>query len=233
MALILSIETSTPVCSVALSKNGELLHFKEIWEGLSHASHLTVLIEELFKEISDYTIKDLDAVAVSIGPGSYTGLRIGISAAKGLCYALDIKLIAVSSLKILAWNIIVNHKPLIEDNALLCPMIDARRMEVYTTLYDSELNSKVDITAQIIDENSFRDILENQKIIFFGNGSDKCKDSIKNPNAIFKSNIHPLAKNMVIHAHDSYEKNLFKDVAYLEPFYLKDFIATKPKNKVI
>ena len=233
MALILSIETSTPVCSVALSKNGELLLFKEIWEGLSHASHLTVLIEELFKEIRDYTIKDLDAVAVSIGPGSYTGLRIGISAAKGLCYALDIKLIAISSLEILASNIIVNHKTLIGDDTWLCPMIDARRMEVYTALYNSFGEQVKPVIAQIIDEHSFANELKNHKILFSGNGAAKCEKHITSPNALFNGPFKTSARFMLFLSERKYNKKEFEDVAYFEPFYLKDFVATVPKNKVL
>ncbi|MBN2166995.1 MAG: tRNA (adenosine(37)-N6)-threonylcarbamoyltransferase complex dimerization subunit type 1 TsaB [Marinilabiliaceae bacterium] len=231
MALILSIETSTQVCSVALTNNGNLINNKEIWASFSHATHLTVLIDELFEEVK-YKISDIDAVAVSCGPGSYTGLRIGVSTAKGICYALNCKLLAINSLKILAWTVINQHNDLYESNDLFCPMIDARRMEVYTEIFDKMLNSKIEIQAKIIDNESFAKTMINNKVIFFGNGSEKCKNTITHPNASFIDNIHPLAKNMGQLAYEKYFNEEFEDVAYFEPFYLKDFVATTPKNKV-
>lgn len=231
MALILSIETSTPVCSVALSENGKLLHSKENRDGYAHSSHLTVLIEELFNE-QPYQMKDLDAVAVSSGPGSYTGLRIGVSTAKGICFALSIDLIAINSLETMTWSFVEDKNVAIPENAWLCPMIDARRMEVYTALYNPNVAQQTEITAEIIDEESFNEILVKRQLLFMGDGSHKCSSVITHSNAVFVSNIHPLAKHMAVPSYKKFKLGKFEDVAYFEPFYLKDFVATKPKNKV-
>ncbi len=235
MALILSLETSTKVCSVCLSSDNEILARKELFEANSHATHLTVLIQELFNNLSNYNISDIDVVAVSSGPGSYTGLRIGVSVAKGICYALNKPLIAITSLECLAHAAFEN--PLlvgkIDENTIYCPMIDARRMEVYTALFNSKMERIKDISAEIIDETSFKDRLSNSKIVFLGDGAEKCKDVIQHKNAIFLDNQAPLAANMLQLALNKYQNNQFEDVAYFEPFYLKDFIATTPKKKVL
>ncbi len=230
MAIILSLETSTKVCSVCVAENNVILVKKELYEANSHATHLTVFIQEMFDELKDVSFKDINAVAVSCGPGSYTGLRIGVSTAKGICYALGIPLIAITSLQVLA-NAVKDHQ-FVKDGALICPMIDARRMEVYTALYDSGLKKVKDIEAKIIDEDSFLEELKKNKIVFVGDGSEKCKDVISGGNAFFIQDTVPLAANMTEIAYAKYKDKKFEDVAYFEPFYLKDFVATKPKNKV-
>lgn len=231
MALILNIETSTDVCSVALSKDGNLIAGKENFDGYNHATKLTVLVEELFKEVI-FQITEIDAVAVSCGPGSYTGLRIGVSTAKGICYGANCKLLAISSLQILAHAAIEKLGNNIDLDAILCPMIDARRMEVYTALYDQHLVLKSDIEAKIIDESSFEDVLNSNTLIFCGNGSEKCEDTIISSSAKFIKGIKPLAKDMIKLSERAFSGERYEDVAYFEPFYLKDFIATKPKKKV-
>ncbi|MEN8116810.1 MAG: tRNA (adenosine(37)-N6)-threonylcarbamoyltransferase complex dimerization subunit type 1 TsaB [Bacteroidota bacterium] len=236
MAIILNIETSTEVCSVSLAQNSETLFEKESLEGLNHSELLTVFIEDLFKE-NNFEYSRLDAVAVSKGPGSYTGLRIGVSVAKGLCYALNIPLIGVGSIDVMGEYTARNVEQFIQnnsaDNFLFCPMIDARRMEVYTALYNTKGKSILPVTAEIIDENSFSDHLKNNKILFFGNGAKKCKDSITNRNALFKGPLKTSARFMQNLSETKYNKKEFEDVAYFEPFYLKDFIATIPKNKIL
>lgn len=224
MSLILGIETATKICSVALSGNGKLLALKEEGGAYSHSEKLTVFIQEILKQAGK-SLKDLDAVAVSKGPGSYTGLRIGVSAAKGLCYGLDIPLISVSTLKAMALNKSLPKK------VLYCPMIDARRMEVYTALFD-ENNIEVEpISAKIIDEDSFAEELKEHQIIFFGDGADKCKETLGgNPNAIFSDKGLPSAEFVNQIALEKFSKQDFEDVAYFEPFYLKDFVATTPKK---
>ena len=230
MPCILHIETATKVCSVAVSLNKELLFYKVETEGPSHASLLGVFVEEAIKEMRAKGIA-LDAVAVSSGPGSYTGLRIGVSEAKGLCYGLNIPLIAIETLELLTYPLVKSHAE--SSKLLFCPMIDARRMEVYTTLYDESLNKLQDITAEIIDENSFKELLTTNKIVFFGDGASKCKEVINSDNASFLDNIYPNAKNMVWLAEQAYQNKNFVDVAYYEPFYLKEFVGTIPKNKVL
>jgi len=229
MSLILSIETSTPVCTVSLSENGKTIAIRESFDEKSHATHLTVFVEELLKE-NNITAKNLSAVAVSRGPGSYTGLRIGVSVAKGICYAAQIPLIAIDTLKtmaIMAANK-YNHK-----NVLYCPMIDARRMEVYSELFDGNFNVKREVIAEVIDHNSYSDILAQQKIVFIGNGSEKLTNTITSPNAVFIEGIYPSANYMSELAYNEFQNKQFVDVAYFEPFYLKDFVATTPKKKVI
>lgn len=232
MATILNIETSTEVCSVTISKNGELLFIKETSEGLSHSKLLTVFIEELLAE-NDFKLNQLDAIAVSKGPGSYTGLRIGVSVAKGLCYGLDIPLISVNSLEIMG---IYSAKQFAKDstnNVLFCPMIDARRMEVYTALYNAKGEEIKSVSAEIIEEDFLSDYLKDSKILFFGNGADKCKTQITHPNAIFEGPEKTSAQFMQILTELKYNKKEFENVAYFEPFYLKNFVATIPKNKII
>ncbi|NDW19489.1 tRNA (adenosine(37)-N6)-threonylcarbamoyltransferase complex dimerization subunit type 1 TsaB [Dysgonomonas sp. 216] len=230
MPCILSIETSTNVCSVAVAIDGKNIFEKENIDGPSHATLLGVFVQEAVDYIQENGMA-LDAVAVSCGPGSYTGLRIGVSEAKGLCYGLNIPLIALNTLKIMASK--VSKNATIDNESLLCPMIDARRMEVYAAIYDLNLNIVRDIQADIVDENTYASFLQASKITFFGNGSAKCKDAIKHPNAVFLENIYPTASDMSSLAITAFENKTFEDVAYFEPFYLKEFIATTPKNKIL
>lgn len=235
MALILNIETSTEVCSVSLAKNGSTLFKKESKEGLNHSRVLTVFIEELFDE-NNIKLKTIDAVAVSKGPGSYTGLRIGVSVAKGLCYGLDIPLISVNSLEILGIYTAQNtHKYDLPNDGypvLFCPMIDARRMEVYTSLYNSKGEEIRPVSAEIIDDQFIADLLTNHKVLFFGNGAEKCNNLIKHENALLKGPMATSAEFMQTITEEKFNKKQFEDVAYFEPFYLKNFVATIPKNKI-
>ena len=169
-----------------------------------------------------------DAVAVSAGPGSYTGLRIGVSSAKGLCYALGVPLIAVDTLQ----TIVVEAIKRVDDDMLYCPMIDARRMEVYTALFDGNAKRLTEVEAKIIDENSFREVLEEGRVVFCGNGADKCRQAIRHPNAVFLDDIHPLSSNMLPAAADKLKSGAVEDTAYFEPFYLKEFVGTKPKPMI-
>ncbi len=228
MATILNIETSTEVCSVTIAKNGELLFKKETPEGLRHSELLTVFIEELVKE-NNFELSQLDAVAVSKGPGSYTGLRIGVSVAKGLCYGLKIPLIAVNSLEVMG----IHAAESSSEKMLFCPMIDARRMEVYTALYNAEGEAILPVSAEIIEEDFLSDRLKTNKILFFGNGAEKCKTKITHSNALFNGPAKTSAQFMQKLTEIKYNNQEFEDVAYFEPFYLKDFVATIPKNKVI
>ncbi len=236
MALILNIETSTEVCSVVLSKDGKTVVEKESSSGLKHSELLTVFIEDILKH-NHFDKSDLDAVAVSKGPGSYTGLRIGVSAAKGLCYGLDIPLISVSTLDAFANYVVNNQKDFIgEDDvadAFICPMLDARRMEVYTALYDFNNQKIEDVHAKIIESDSFANQLNKGKIIFVGNATVKVKDIITHKNAIFTQLSKASARFMQNLSEKAYCNKNFEDVAYFEPFYLKDFIATKPKNNIL
>lgn len=230
MPTIIHIETSTDICSVALSHNGEVLFNKENHDGFSHATHLGLYLESAvrFAEEQDYSI---DAVSVSCGPGSYTGLRIGVSTAKGFCYGRNIPLISVPTPIVLCQAIL--QKEMTGKANMLCPMLDARRMEVYAAMYDLKLNPVRPITAEIIDENSFASELKDNTILFFGNGAEKCKEIIESPNALYLDDIHPLAKYMVVPAEQKFKNKEFEDVAYFEPFYLKEFVATTAKNKVL
>lgn len=216
---ILNIETATKNCSVSIAENGTTLLCKEIAEqGYSHAEKLHVFIEEILRECK-LTTKDLAAISISQGPGSYTGLRIGVSAAKGLCFALDIPLIAVDTLESLARQ--VNNK-----DGFIVPMIDARRMEVYSAIFNSKHQKTRDVEAEIITEESFNDIKE--KIYFIGDCSEKCKAVLIKDNFIFLENIiYPSAKEMSQISFEKYKKNDTVDVAYFEPFYLKDFFMAK------
>jgi tRNA threonylcarbamoyladenosine biosynthesis protein TsaB len=232
MSLILSIESSDKVCSVAISNDYELLSTFEITEDRSHATMLTVLINKTLNE-KDIKITKLNAVAVSMGPGSYTGLRIGVSVAKGICYALKIPLIAVNTLQLLCLGLVgsgILRKIEEKSDLLLCPLIDARRMEVYRAFFNSSCEQIGEIKAEIIHENSFTDKLKSHQIIFFGSGSEKCKNLIKDNNAIFADSIRPNASYMVSFAYDSYLQNKFENPMYFEPFYLKDFVATVSKK---
>ncbi|MEI8136852.1 MAG: tRNA (adenosine(37)-N6)-threonylcarbamoyltransferase complex dimerization subunit type 1 TsaB [Bacteroidota bacterium] len=225
MVYILNIETSTTVCSVSLSKNGTLISFKEINNGFTHAENLHVFIEEVIQK-AEISLKQLNAVAISKGPGSYTGLRIGVSAAKGLAFSLRIPLIALDTLQIIANSLKIDNK----ENAVYCPMIDARRMEVYTAIYDKHLVQLKNTEALIVDENSISIFNDYEKIYFFGDGMEKCKEILKSiKNAEFIPDILPSAKAMCDLSFKKYTENLFEDVAYFEPFYLKDFFFVTKK----
>jgi len=235
MAVILIIETSTEVCSVALVRDGNLIDLIESTEGQSHARLTTVFTEQLLVR-NALDPKDICAVAVSKGPGSYTGLRIGVSTAKGFCYAGNVPLIAVGTLESMAKHVslnkayygIVPSKP-----TLYCPMIDARRMEVFSMLLDEDGNIIKPISADIIDNTFLADELKENQIVFFGNGSSKCKDMLQSENAVFLSNISASAKHMCELVWQAYTKSQFEDVAYFEPFYLKDFVATVSKKNML
>ncbi|MDA3953533.1 MAG: tRNA (adenosine(37)-N6)-threonylcarbamoyltransferase complex dimerization subunit type 1 TsaB [Bacteroidales bacterium] len=236
MALILNIETSTTVCSVSVSLNGIIQGIRESSEEKTHAKLLTIFIDQLLKELN-YKIDDFDAIAVSKGPGSYTGLRIGVSTAKGLCYAKDIPLIAINTLQAMANGMILRLKSKVisfDDfkNSVLVPMIDARRMEVYSAFFNFKGEFTRDVKAEIIDENSYMDILSIQKMIFFGDGSEKIREIIKHENAIFVSNFHPSSDSMVSLSELAFQNNEFENAAYFEPFYLKDFVATIPRKNI-
>ena len=228
MSLILSLETSTTVCSVAIHRGQDLLASAEVHIEQSHASKLAVLIHEV-KKLAGIELNDLSAIAISSGPGSYTGLRIGTSTAKGLCYALGIPLISINTLEVLAYQMSeVNIS-----KAFLCPMIDARRMEVYCLLTDDKLNVKQPTEPKVIDELSFSDQLENQPIVFFGNGSAKCKNIITHRNALFIKDIYPSAKQVGMMAYQKLLDKEVEDVSNAEPFYLKEFLIKKPlENKI-
>ena len=232
MPCILSIETSTKVCSLAISERNNLIYYKEDKAGSSHSSSLGLFAEEGIQLLDKSDLK-LDAVAVSEGPGSYTGLRISVSFAKGLCYGYGVPMIAIPSLKIMASRILNSDKYNIKDGTLLCPMIDARRMEVYSAIYDAHLNEVRSVQADVIDESAYQTYLAGNTVLFFGDGSDKCKSAIISPNAIFVDDIYPSASDMVLLAAEAYNKKEFVDVAYFEPFYLKEFQAVVAKNKVI
>ena len=228
MATIISIETATEICSAALSRNGEVLIHRVSADEQSHSTLLGVYIEEIMRYVRTNEIA-VDAVAVSSGPGSYTGLRIGVSAAKGLSYGLGVPLIAIPTHKLMAWQLLADAG----SDTLLCPMIDARRMEVYTTFFNKQLDVVRETSADIIDGDSFCDLLENHEILFFGNGSDKCRDMIRHSNAVFGGGVKPLAASMALLAEQAFKNRDFVDTAYFEPFYLKQFVATIAKNKVI
>ena len=231
MSCILHIETSTDVCSVALSQDGMCLFEQTCSEGPSHAAVLAGYIDEALSFADSHAIP-LDAVAVSKGPGSYTGLRIGVSAAKGVTYGRDARLIAIDSLKIITVPTLL-HDPDIPENALLVPMIDARRMEVYCAVYNRALHEEAPIQALVVDETTFLPWLNQGPVFFMGNGAAKCQEVICHPNAHFISDARPLARNMIPLAEMAIARNEFVDVAYFEPFYLKEFVAIKSKPKGI
>lgn len=230
MAILLALETSTTVCSVALSVNGEIISQRQTDLPNSHAQTLTVFVDEVMKE-SHLSYSKLDAIAVSEGPGSYTGLRIGVSTAKGLCYALSKPLISVSTLQTMTQQVLGSHKPL-NESVVLVPMIDARRMEVYSAHFNALGEMIRNVVAEIIDESSYLTLLEKNEVVFFGNGAEKLKDTIVHPQGLFIDGIVPLAKDMVSLADKKYGQGEFVDLAYFEPFYLKDFMVSLPKNKV-
>ncbi|MDH7913285.1 tRNA (adenosine(37)-N6)-threonylcarbamoyltransferase complex dimerization subunit type 1 TsaB [Winogradskyella sp. SYSU M77433] len=223
MAIILNIETATTNCSVSLSKDGEILVLKEDnSSGYSHAETLHVFIDNVFKE-AKIEPSAIDAIAVSKGPGSYTGLRIGVSTAKGLCFALNKPLIATDTLEALANQITSN-------DGFIVPMLDARRMEVYSAIYNSNLKLAREIKAEILNKESFKELLEKSKVYFIGNGVEKTKTLIQHPNAVFVEGQLPSAKEMAKLSEIKYKKSDTEDVAYFEPYYLKDFVALKKKS---
>jgi tRNA threonylcarbamoyladenosine biosynthesis protein TsaB len=234
MGTILLIETSTEVCSVALAGEGGVFDVEENLEGLSHAELLTSFIETILKRNSLPPGK-IDAVAVSKGPGSYTGLRIGVSVAKGLCYALEKPLVAVCTLDALASHVSHNLNDfgiLPEPGILFCPMVDARRMEVFFAVYNNNSDYIEPVSAKIISEDSFSGLFETHRVLFFGNGAAKCSNILKHQNAVFAGPQKVSARFMANIAWQKFLGGEFEDVAYFEPFYLKDFVATVPKNKV-
>ncbi len=231
MATILHIETSTQVCSVALSSEGQILEHHENYDGQTHATLLSAYVKDMLDYVRTRELK-LDAVAVSMGPGSYTGLRIGLSEAKGLAYGMQVPLIGINTLQLLVVSTMFNNF-FEDDDILYVPMIDARRMEVYTAAYNAALEAVVEPQAMILDENSFADILKDHKVVFMGNGSGKARDVIKHPNARFIPGVKPVAVEMLALAEKAYRESRFIDVAYSTPLYLKEFQATKPRNKVL
>lgn len=228
MACILHIETSTKACSVALSENGSLIFHQEDLEGPNHAVVCGVFVDEALSFANSHAIP-VDAVAVSEGPGSYTGLRIGVSLAKGVCYGRDLPLLSVPTLKLLCVPVLLGKEELPED-ALLVPMIDARRMEVYSAVYDRSLREVRAIGADIVTADTYLPYLEEHPVYFFGNGAAKCQSVILHPNAHFIEGIVPLAKWMFPLAERALHLGETRDVAYFEPFYLKDFVAIKSKS---
>lgn len=228
MVTILQIETATPVCSAALSVDGETIALKELAAQNIHAGSLTLFIEEVMK-MAGIAYADLDAVAVSSGPGSYTGLRIGVSTAKGICFAVDKPLIGIGTLRMMAKGFLTANAAY---TGLVCPMIDARRMEVFTGLYDTSLQEVLPVTAKIIDESSYQEELATHQITFLGDGALKCNESILSANAQFSGVNYNSAANMSVLAFEAFKVGNFEDVAYFEPYYLKDFVITAAKKKV-
>ncbi len=228
--IILNVETSTNICSVAVSEGAKCIFNRSNSDGMNHAALLSLFIDEALSLLKLQS-KNLCAVAVSSGPGSYTGLRIGASTAKGLCYGLNIPLMAINTLELLTKTVIQSIDNVDNnENALFCPMIDARRMEVYTAVYDRDLSIYSEISADIINSESFNNILNDKIVYFFGNGAEKCIPFINHKNALFIENVVPLAEHMSELALNRYNEKRFEDVAYFEPFYLKEFQGTTPKK---
>ena len=225
--MILCIETATKICSVALCHNGDLIEKKESSEEKSHSTLLTVFIEDILKS-AGLKATSLDAVAVSKGPGSYTGLRIGVSAAKGIAYAAEIPLIAVPTTELMYHGGRAKG-----EYDYYCPMIDARRMEVYTAVYDKKGNEIKGISAELIRENTFADLLDRGTVLFFGDGAQKCSKIVNHPSAFFDESFRISSEYMCRPALEAFNNKKFEDVAYFEPFYLKDFIATIPKKNIL
>nr|WP_299341740.1 tRNA (adenosine(37)-N6)-threonylcarbamoyltransferase complex dimerization subunit type 1 TsaB [Allomuricauda sp.] len=224
MAKILNLETATTNCSVSISENGKTLFLKENNAlEYSHSEQLHVFIKELLDEAS-LSFMDLDAIAVSMGPGSYTGLRIGVSAAKGLCFSLDLPLISVPTLESMARQIKAG------EDELIIPVLDARRMEVYSAVFDARYQEIRETRAEIINEDSYKEYLETKKIHLVGNGAAKCAEVLKQPNFVFNTELMPSANEMASIAHNRYERQDFEDVAYFEPYYLKDFVLQGKKS---
>ncbi|RPG30362.1 MAG: tRNA (adenosine(37)-N6)-threonylcarbamoyltransferase complex dimerization subunit type 1 TsaB [Muricauda sp. TMED12] len=225
MAIILHLETATTNCSVSISRDDEIIVLKENnAASYSHSEQLHVFIKEALKEAS-LSFSDLDAVAISKGPGSYTGLRIGVSAAKGICFSLDIPLISIPTLQSMANQ--VDLKP----GELVIPVLDARRMEVYSCVYDNNYQKIRETRAEVINEESFVEYLGENKVYVMGSGAEKCRGVLQHPNFIFNESVVPSAKDMVSIAFEKYESKQFEDVAYFEPYYLKDFVLQQKKKK--
>ena len=230
MSCILNIETSTDVCSVAISDSGQVIFNKEDHSGPNHAVKLGVYVDEALSFLDAHGLP-LEAVAVSCGPGSYTGLRIGASMAKGICYGREVKLIAVPTLELMAVPVLLGEHPK-EEDALVVPMLDARRMEVYAEVLDRSLKVVRPIQADIVDADTYKEYLDKGAVYFFGNGAEKCMEVINHPNAHLVEGIEPLAKNMAPLAEKRFVEGKFEDVAYFVPFYLKDFVAKMPKKLI-
>ena len=229
MAVILNIETSTEVCSVALTSEGQVLDHRDNYEGQTHATLLSQYVKEMLEYARTRELK-IDAIAVSIGPGSYTGLRIGLSEAKGLAFGLQVPLIGVNTLQLMTVGTMFNHF-IEEDNVLYVPMIDARRMEVYTAAYNAALEPVLDPQAMILDENSFSNLLEQgYTLVVMGNGSDKARQVLTHDRVRFIGGIKPVAVEMLALAEKAWREQQFLDVAYSTPLYLKEFQATRPKR---
>ena len=227
---ILYIETATDVCSVALSRGAEVIGLKEEVGGNNHAKHLLPFVDEVLKQ-AEVSMKEINGVAVSIGPGSYTGLRIGVSTAKGIAYTAGIPVMAISTLESIAQGAKTLWAESSSEQPQIIPMIDARRMEVFTTRYDFNMRSLEEISSKIVDENTFTELLSKEKVLFCGNGMPKCRELLSTfPNACFAE--APIsAKNMLPAALRKWQKQEFEDVAYFEPFYLKEYVAAKPVVK--
>ena len=229
MACILHIETSTQVCSVAVSEDSHVIFQLEDHSGPNHAERLGSMVDEALSFTDNHAIP-FDAVAVSCGPGSYTGLRIGVSMAKGICYGRNLKLIAVPTLELMCVPVLLRE--MVEENALLCPMIDARRMEVYAGIYDRALKEVRPVGADVVDAETYKQWLDERPVYFFGNGAAKCMETINHPNAHLIEGIAPLAKWMQPLAERRLLNGQTEDVAYFEPFYLKDYVAKMPKKLI-
>ena len=234
MSLILAIETGTDICSVGIAKDGELLSLRESDEGRDHARKVGVFVDELLRE-TDIAPDELDAVAVGKGPGSYTGLRIGVSFAKGLCYGLQKPLVAVGSLDALAEVAREDYEAgilAVDDwsNALLCPMVDARRMEVYAQVFDTEGRPQGEVSAEVVDEGSFAAFRgQGRPFVIFGSGARKCADVL--PDAVYVE-VTPSARGLARLAQQALDEGRTEDIAYFEPFYLKDFVVTTSRKKL-
>ncbi len=229
MSCILHIETSTSVCSVAVSEDSHVIFQQEDHSGPNHAERLGSMVDEALSFTDNHAIP-FDAVAVSCGPGSYTGLRIGVSMAKGICYGRNLKLIAVPTLELMCVPVLLRE--MVEENALLCPMIDARRMEVYAGIYDRALKEVRPVGADVVDAETYKQWLDERPVYFFGNGAAKCMETINHPNAHLIEGIEPLAKWMQPLAERRLLNGQTEDVAYFEPFYLKDYVAKMPKKLI-
>ena len=227
MSTILHIETSTDVCSVAVSEDSQVIFHQDDHSGPNHAERLGTMVDEALSFTDNHAIP-FDAVAVSCGPGSYTGLRIGVSMAKGICYGRDLRLIAVPALELLCVPVLLREIP--EEDALLCPMLDARRMEVYAGIYTRALKPVREVGADVVTAETYKPYLDEHPVYFFGNGAQKCMDTINHPNAHLIEGIEPLAKWMQPLAERRFLNEQFEDVAYFVPYYLKDFVAKMPKK---
>ena len=234
MSLILCIETGTDICSVGLARDGELVSLRESDEGRDHAKNVAVFVDELLRE-NGVAAEELSAVAVGMGPGSYTGLRIGVSFAKGLCYGLQIPLVAVGSLDSMVQVAREDHDAGIIDvdnwnDVVLCPMVDARRMEVYTQMFDTQGLPLNEVKAEIVTEESFKEWRNERQLVIFGNGAAKCREVLNDATYI---NVTPSARGLAALAHQRLEAGQTEDIAYFEPFYLKDFIIIPSKKKLL